>query len=387
MARKFEFGELNPNIIARNGPQLDPARFSAYHVQQKVLEDYITPQGFRHVSGWLRGIVLRVETPSTDNAFGAYHGANDIVKEPLVKLKVRIPELHPYPDPEIYGPEGDDGIISLYPTFVAINADLPTPAVGEIVYVDYGDRENFEDPRYYGLVFNKPIFGGVNVTKQINNLTNLFDGSLSKLSDFLTPPSNGNDPIPLQQDSKDNSTNDILHIVNDFWQGDNRWGADILGFGTTDLSDGGCLITALTVGANSLNGTSITPKQANTLCKNSRAFDGSNLIVPTAATALHIQAPVDKKVVGGSTQSMKDALDAALDQGGMAIMHVDFTGDTQGDHFILIHSRQNGSYIASDPALGTPIPIGQDLTGTATWGKQNIKKYTPVAIIPILKAA
>lgn len=197
MTRKFEFGELNPNIIARNGHQLDPARFSAFHVQQRLIDDYLHPTGLKNLQGPLRGIVLRVEKPTT-NIFGNYLGDSAVSKEPLVALKVRIPEIHPFPDPEVYGPEGDDGIISLYPTFIAVTPDLPTPAVGEIVYVDYGDRENFEDPRYYGQVSNKPIFGGTNTTVDLpNDKVGLFNRVKNSLKDFLTPPANNNqNPIP-----------------------------------------------------------------------------------------------------------------------------------------------------------------------------------------------
>lgn len=197
MLRKFEYGELNPNIIARSGQQLDPVRFNAYHVQQKLIDDYLSPSGFKNVQGPLRGIVLRIEKPSRNN-LGGFLGDKEIEKDPLVSIKVRIPELHPFPEPDIYGPEGDDGIISLYPTFIAINPELPTPAVGEIVYVDYGDRENFEDPRYYGIVSSKPIYGGTNQTVELpKQKSNLFNNVKNSLKDFLAPPSNVNpDPIP-----------------------------------------------------------------------------------------------------------------------------------------------------------------------------------------------
>lgn len=197
MTRKLEFGELNPNIVGRNGPQLDPARYSVYHVQQKLVDNFLSPTGFKDLQGPLRGIVLRVESKST-NSLGGFFGDSQTSKEPLVAIKVRIPELHPLPDPDIYGPEGDDGIISLYPTFIAVSPDLSEPAVGEIVYVDYGDRENFEDPRYYGQISNKPIYGGTNQTVETPKAkSNLFNNVKNSLKDYLTPPGNmGQDPAP-----------------------------------------------------------------------------------------------------------------------------------------------------------------------------------------------
>lgn len=197
MIRKFEFGELNPNIGARSGQQLDPARFNAYHVQQKLIDDYLSPTGFKHLQGPLRGIVLRIEKPTT-NIFGNFLGDSNVAKEPLVCIKVRIPEIHPFPEPDIYGPEGDEAIISLYPTFVAVSPDIPAPAVGEIVYVDYGDRDNFEDPKYFGIVSAKPIFGGTNQTVELpNEKSGLFNRVKNSLKDFLSPPgNNGQSPTP-----------------------------------------------------------------------------------------------------------------------------------------------------------------------------------------------
>jgi hypothetical protein len=213
--RKFEFGELNPNIVARSGPQLDPARFSAYHVQQKLIDNYLSPSGFQYLQGPLRGIVLRIEKPTT-SFLGGFLGETNVSKEPLTCIKVRIPEIHPFPDPNVYGPEGEDSVISLYPTFVAVSPDLPTPAVGEIVYVDYGDRENFEDPRYYGIVSSKPIYGGTNQTIELpKQKASLFNRAKNSLKDFLTPPSNTTQEPVVQEpntpkECKENPTQNQL---------------------------------------------------------------------------------------------------------------------------------------------------------------------------------
>lgn len=120
----------------------------------------------------------------------------------MAKIKVRIPEIHPFPEPDVYGPEGSPGIINLYPTFIAISSDIPSPDVGELVYVDYGDRVNFEDPRYYGKVYQKSIYGGANVIGKKNivgELSTLFNTVPGFLSDTLSfPRSDDYTPVPIQ---------------------------------------------------------------------------------------------------------------------------------------------------------------------------------------------
>ena len=153
--KRFNFGDLNPNISPRNGLTIDPLRFNTVHLQQRAYEELTTPAGFKNIPGPLKGIVLRVEGITSENdLIEGFSGLPGLPQEGRVKIKVRIPEIHPFPDPDTYGPEGQDGIISLYPTFIGIETDLPIPAVGDIVYVDYADRDNLEFPRYYGKVSN-----------------------------------------------------------------------------------------------------------------------------------------------------------------------------------------------------------------------------------------
>jgi len=337
----------------------------------------------------LRGIVLRIEQASQDNLFGDYSGLDDSVKEPLVKIKVRIPELHPYPEPDIYGPEGDDGTISLYPTFVAINANIPTPAVGEIVYVDYGDRANLEDPKYFGPIFNKPVFGGVNIIKTASRLTSLFDGIANSLSDSLSPPTNGDNPIPMEADTVSEPKSDIVNRVRNFWQGgpshETPWTPNLIGNSRVTFGAAGCLLTCLTISSNTLLGTNLNPGQVNVIATRAGAIDsGGNTIVVTAASALKLNAPLDKKVVGGTLEQIRKVVDTTLEAGGLVMLHVDLTGDISGDHFILIHSRQKDTYIASDPALGASITLSNNLTADTRWGN-SLKHYRPISAVPVFK--
>lgn len=381
MKNRFIFGELNPNIVARNGPQIDPERFSIFHVNHKMVEQYLSPSGFDQSQGPLRGIVLRIETDNVDSGFGPFHGLQDVSKLDLVKIKVRIPELHPFPDPSVYGPSGEDGVISLYPTFIAINSDISAPAVGDIVYVDYGDRKNFEDPKYYGPVFKVPIFGGINVVETTVNIFDDLFNAANDLKDFIN--NDTGEPQILTPNPNIDITTNIIRSIRNFWQGDKPWGPVLLGNSNkTNISQAGCLLTSLTMATNFFNKTSYIPSRTNTICQNAQVFDGANLLTAQAATTLNMTTST---VIKNSISAMKDAVDLTLNNGGLAILHVEFNpqnGNT-GDHFILIHSRKDGVYIASDPAYGTYVNLLANLSGDTTDSHSHVKLYKPISVTPI----
>ena len=393
MVHRFQFGELNPNISARSGQQIDPNRLSKYDVQRKLVDDYLAPTGFKNLPGPLRGIVLRVESPSFENPFGPFHGLRDLSTPNLIRIKVRIPEIHPYPEPDVYGPEGDDGLISLYPTFTAVNNDCQEPAVGDIVYVDYGDRENLEDAKYFGKVFNKPVFGGTNVIENPLKASSYFDGTANQLKDLLGL--NGED-FPFIKSSNETpliTNDDIINVVRNFWQSAKPWGKETLGFSSNTIGRAGCLLTVLTIATNSLKKEQFNPKQTNIIVRDRGGFDGNkldNLLTSKAATILGLTT---KDKVKGSLSSMKNAVDITLQNGGMAILHMDFKGkipgspsDGVGDHFILIHSRKSGIYEAADPAYGVSVNILSNLNGDTSSTKSNVKFYKPISVTPIFKA-
>jgi N-acetyl-anhydromuramyl-L-alanine amidase AmpD len=105
-----------------------------------------------------RAVVLRVEPSSTFLPINAGFLARAIslfTGNSFVQLKARIPELHAcLPDPNEYGSrEGThQSIIELYPTFIAQNNNLPKPAVGDLIWVTFGQIETQTDPIYLGPV-------------------------------------------------------------------------------------------------------------------------------------------------------------------------------------------------------------------------------------------
>lgn len=112
--------------------------------------------------GNFRGVVLRKEEKSSDDdgllsGFLDYFGASGDEKPDLAKATCRIPLLHaacPVPSDH---PDQEGAVINaFYHTFTS-QSDLykeeNCPDAGEVVWLDYGDRENMSSPQ-----FIKPVY-------------------------------------------------------------------------------------------------------------------------------------------------------------------------------------------------------------------------------------
>jgi hypothetical protein len=108
-------------------------------------------------TGPYKAIVLRVETDNQtpeagswlSNTFASFFGT----PPQIVKIKARIPEIHaalPIPD-TVGSAEGPhQPIIDLYPTFIAQDSEVEQPKPGDIVNVDFGNKNTYSDPIYLG---------------------------------------------------------------------------------------------------------------------------------------------------------------------------------------------------------------------------------------------
>jgi hypothetical protein len=158
-------GEINTwqRPVARK--QLDPDADASYLVQEVITERYIYDSIGK---GPYKGVVLRVEESfgekgndhdhPDDHPEGYMYKGTNGKPAILYRLRVRIPEIHAsLPIPKCLpspgtGAHPEDGIINLYPVFVSERPELDKPLQGQIVWVDYRDKENFEKPIYKGLV-------------------------------------------------------------------------------------------------------------------------------------------------------------------------------------------------------------------------------------------
>jgi hypothetical protein len=124
----------------------------------KAAAQIYTPDSFSNM-GPFKGIVLRVkeqsEKPEPATWLSSFFGDGlaDAAGVPtsLVEIKVRVPEVHAMlPIPEQLGDaEGPhQKTINMYPTFIAQSLAVEAPMPGDLVWVDWGNRQSWTDPVY-----------------------------------------------------------------------------------------------------------------------------------------------------------------------------------------------------------------------------------------------
>jgi hypothetical protein len=181
-----KYGALNNVEKPFISPRLDLRGGTMPDVYKKMVETIYTPNATLG-TGPYKGIVLRVEKPTNpevgswlDNFYSAFNGPD---KKPIiVQIKARIPELHAMlPIPSVLGDDSkEQNIIEMYPTFIAQANDVITPAIGSLVWLDYGNKTNFTDPIYIKPVNNTPVpsAGGVDGPKEtFGNCTGKFSSN------------------------------------------------------------------------------------------------------------------------------------------------------------------------------------------------------------------
>jgi len=162
------FGDLNEILPPNMAKTFDPTNTSALLSLRRTNDEQYKYDIFKNV-GQMRGIVLRVDPGNDDSGASFWNLLKDagVTTEPLTQLKVRVPEIHAaLPEPDLGGdvPVGPhQPIIDLYPSFIAANEDVSKEniAVGDIVIVDWLDRENLSQPIWIKKYCDGPgSFGG-----------------------------------------------------------------------------------------------------------------------------------------------------------------------------------------------------------------------------------
>lgn len=167
--------------------------------------------------GPLRGVVLRVE-PIVPVAL-----VNDYVRRILssvgevppayVRIKVRIPELHmalPTPRRLANSAFPDHAVIDMYPTFVAESNQTVEPAVGSVVYVDFGNRTNMTQPVYLGpLNYDNSANSGMSAPPSASGNFNGGTNVVQANSDYR-----GRIDTPLIEDGSNNIRNAGIRAIN-----------------------------------------------------------------------------------------------------------------------------------------------------------------------------
>ena len=157
----FGFGELNPIEPPSTAKSYTRSDTKFLPAVRKAIRDAFTPDAITG-NGPYKALVLRVEEePDSDVGIadwlvGMFDGQKSNAPT-LVRIKAMIPELYPFPidngDGNSDGPHQQD--IDMFPTFCAQSDLVPEPAVGEYVWVDFGNKTNLTDPIYIRPVLEK----------------------------------------------------------------------------------------------------------------------------------------------------------------------------------------------------------------------------------------
>lgn len=175
MTNRLKFGDANPADPTQTPAVLDPNHFSGIDNLKKSALETTQPKLLKKIIGPIKGVVLkRKETPvgteankPPDNSWlSSLFGDSAVPNLPI--YYVRIPEFHSHlPEPEDYA-NCDASIAILYPEFIAMKEGPDMIAnPGDLVWVDFIDRENFSEPIFIGKIVNPP-----NMTPQAIQGTN-----------------------------------------------------------------------------------------------------------------------------------------------------------------------------------------------------------------------
>lgn len=160
-------------------------------------------------------------------------------------------------------------------------------------------------------------------------------------------------------------------------QADQKWSAATLGFGPSTIGRSGCLLVCLCEAARMLRGVEMPPPLLNSAGIDRKAFLHSMALTKELG-ALAGLAIGD--TVKGDPSQLRGAIGDALRAGGLAIAHVDHTGDAFGDHFVLIYDEAHDAsgfrrLLYADPATGRDAQLDAvNLEGVTTWGTR-VKTY------------
>jgi predicted chitinase len=134
----YSFGKLNSFEERNMGSYLDVKNTNITDILRNSALERYSKKSFR-ITGPMKGIVLKaLESYRQDSVWDNIFGDKKVIS-----CKIRIPEIHSMlPIPSAI----DSELIELYPTFFGKNIGVESLNSGNIVLVDYGDRENLRDP-------------------------------------------------------------------------------------------------------------------------------------------------------------------------------------------------------------------------------------------------
>lgn len=133
------------------------------------------------------------------------------------------------------------------------------------------------------------------------------------------------------------------------------------------IAQAGCFMTSLAMAAEALTQKDWDPVRANAAIKAAGGFSGPALELDEATRALGLKVTWRGKLTAPSLASRHAALSGHLAKQCVAVAAVDFrdgssSGESEGDHFVMIYAQRGDTYYAVDPLGGrlVTLTVGDD---------------------------
>jgi hypothetical protein len=208
--KRYRLGELNSTLHSDSSLTNTTDIYTGLDKLSHAIKETNSKSVLKTLTGPIMGVCLSVEKtaqlPQTGRTGALMDSEGDTPS--LKMIRVRVPELHAHlPDPMTYGSVKRDAAILLYPLFVSTEENVRIPGVGELVWVDFGNRQTYDDPIFIGPVLDKPYFGGFSSVDTGTSAQNGLNGNLNMdaptgdqiSSDF---DSTGQDQSPTETDGE-----------------------------------------------------------------------------------------------------------------------------------------------------------------------------------------
>lgn len=161
--KKYAYGDLNPFKKPSSSVAKVDTYFSNPLSALQRMYDEIHSANLSIGTGPFLAYVLRVEENGGEPNSFAEIGEESMDPTERVQIKARIPEIHaPLPEPKT---TNDHIIIDMHPTFTAINNNISRPEPGDLVWVDFQNKQDWTGPIYLTPVIAPPLAAA---GKQIN---------------------------------------------------------------------------------------------------------------------------------------------------------------------------------------------------------------------------
>jgi len=149
--KKYAWGELNPILRPNSAERKDSKDNNWIRSMLRVTDKHYESDVFHNTGPYL-GYVLRIETHGWDPTDAGFQQAEAAIR---TQVKVRIPEVHaPIPEPKN---SEDHYAIDMHHTFTATDNNVFEPKVGELVWVDFQNKQTWKGAILLGPVNQPPL--------------------------------------------------------------------------------------------------------------------------------------------------------------------------------------------------------------------------------------